>query len=453
MRSEAVFDNIGSRIQQEIENAQNTLYIAVAWFTNNNIFNAIIERAKAGITVFLIVSDDIINAHSKINYSEIEKYGGKFYRIGNSETELMHNKFCIIDSLIVITGSYNWSYKAENNIENIIINEDGILAKQFIDEFNNIVKKFTGKVSDDKEPLPIAFIRKRLQIIKNYIELEEYIEIKKEVHKLSEYKDDRDISRIYNATLNNDFIKVIDEIESFFKKYDSITIYEDPEIFTLKLEVRILENKLNAFSNEKVDIEKVIADFHHSYSMEVGDIILEILNLRKLKYANDKNKQKEVEEHFNEFKEEFENEKNKTVFELSEDEKLELKKKFRKATFLCHPDKVSDDFKELANSMFIELKKANDENNLKKVDEILSELEKGNFFKPKSETISEKDKLKAYYSKLNIQVKQIEEEIFKLINSETYQLIISIQDWSDYFSELKIKLENELKALKSEMIK
>jgi phosphatidylserine/phosphatidylglycerophosphate/cardiolipin synthase-like enzyme len=119
MRSEAVFDNIGSRIQQEIENAQNTLYIAVAWFTNNNIFNAIIERAKAGITVFLIVSDDIINTHSKINYSEIEKYGGKFYRIGNSETELMHNKFCIIDSLIVITGSYNWSYKAENNIENI----------------------------------------------------------------------------------------------------------------------------------------------------------------------------------------------------------------------------------------------------------------------------------------------------------------------------------------------
>jgi len=61
MKSEAVFDNIGSRIQQEIENAQNTLYIAVAWFTNNNIFNAIIERAKAGITVFLIVSDDIIN--------------------------------------------------------------------------------------------------------------------------------------------------------------------------------------------------------------------------------------------------------------------------------------------------------------------------------------------------------------------------------------------------------
>lgn len=322
MRSEAVFDNIGSRIQQEIENAQNSLYIAVAWFTNNNIFNAIIERAKAGITVFLIVSDDIINAHSKINYSEIEKYGGKFYRIGNSETELMHNKFCIIDSLIVITGSYNWSYKAENNIENIIINEDGILAKQFIDEFNNIVKKFIGKVSDDKEPLPIGFIRKRLQIIKNYIELEEYIEIKKEVHKLSEYKDDGNISKIYNATLNNDFIKVIDEIDSFFKKYDSITIYEDPEIFTLKLEVRILENKLNAFNNEKVDIEKVIADFHHSYSIEVGDIILEILKLRKLKYANDKNKQKEVEDDFNDFKEDFENEKNKKVFELSEDEKL-----------------------------------------------------------------------------------------------------------------------------------
>ncbi len=451
MKSEAVFENIGSRIQQEIGNAQNTLHIAVAWFTNKNIFNAILEKAKSGIKVFLIVSDDIINSNSKIIYNEIEKYGGQFYRIGNSETELMHNKFCIIDSQIVITGSYNWSYKAENNIENIIINEDGVLAKQFIDEFNNIVNKFIGKLSGEKQSIPLDFIRKRFQIIKNYIELEEYIELKREVHKLSEYKNEESISKIYYAALNNDFIKVIDEIENFFKKYDSITIYEDPEIFTLKLEVRILENKLNAFNNEKVEIEKVIADFHHSYSNEIGNIILEILKLRKLKYANDKNRLKEVEDDFNDFKEDFESQKNKTVFELSENEKLELKKKFRKATFLCHPDKVSDDLKDLANNMFIELKKANDENNLKKVNDILTELEKGNFFKPKSETISEKNKLKAYFSKLKMEVEQIEQEILELFNSETYQLIISIQNWSDYFTELKSKLENELKDLKSEV--
>jgi phosphatidylserine/phosphatidylglycerophosphate/cardiolipin synthase-like enzyme len=43
---------------------------------------------------------------------------------------------------IVITGSYNWSYKAESNFENVIITSyDTTLAEQFISEFNNIRKQ------------------------------------------------------------------------------------------------------------------------------------------------------------------------------------------------------------------------------------------------------------------------------------------------------------------------
>jgi phosphatidylserine/phosphatidylglycerophosphate/cardiolipin synthase-like enzyme len=33
----------------------------------------------------------------------------------------MHNKFCVIDGQAVITGSFNWSYKARQNHENITI--------------------------------------------------------------------------------------------------------------------------------------------------------------------------------------------------------------------------------------------------------------------------------------------------------------------------------------------
>ena len=48
----------------------------------------------------------------------------------------MHHKFCVIDHDVVITGSYNWGYKAENKSENIVVtSDDSSLAEQFIQEF------------------------------------------------------------------------------------------------------------------------------------------------------------------------------------------------------------------------------------------------------------------------------------------------------------------------------
>lgn len=38
-----------------------------------------------------------------------------------SKSVFLHNKFCIIDYSIIINGSYNWTYSAINNEENILI--------------------------------------------------------------------------------------------------------------------------------------------------------------------------------------------------------------------------------------------------------------------------------------------------------------------------------------------
>ena len=139
MQTEAVFENIAERIQQEIRKAQKTIFIAVAWFTNKNLFNELVNKARSGCTVSLIISNDVINFNSSIEFEQLLVGKSRVYKIGNGETELMHNKFCVIDHSSVITGSYNWSYKAENNFENVIItSSDTTLAEQFIYEFNKI---------------------------------------------------------------------------------------------------------------------------------------------------------------------------------------------------------------------------------------------------------------------------------------------------------------------------
>ncbi len=452
MQTEAVFENIAERIQQEISKAQKSVFIAVAWFTNKNLFNELVNKARNGCTVSLIISNDNINLNSSIDFEQLHTAKSKVYKIGNGDTELMHNKFCVIDYSTVITGSYNWSYKAESNFENVIItSNDTTLAEQFISEFNNIRKQYYPDEVKEEIVFPLNKIIKRLEILKNYILLEDIEELNKESSKLKEYDFNSDLQEIIDDVRNEEFASAINKIQNFISKNQQLSIWTDPEIAALKLEIKNLENQLNGYDNEKIELEKLLSEFQHRHSIELGDIILDILKLRKLKFKSDKTKYQEAENDERQYRKQVETEKEKEIFQLTDEQKLELKKKFRKATVLCHPDKVADEFKEAAQRIFIELKQAYDANDLKKVSEILDDLEKGNFFKAKSETVQEIDLLKAAIAKLKRQIKILENEIITIKESETFKTIISIEDWDDYFQRTKDKLQRELEELQLEI--
>ena len=450
MQTEAIFENIAERILTEIQKANNSIYIAVAWFTNKSIFEQLIKKAKNGCQIQIIISNDLINENSSIDFNKLEKHNGKVYKIGNGDTELMHNKFCIIDFNTVITGSYNWSYKAENNFENIVINSnDTSLAEQFVTEFNQIKKKYYPNETIQNE-FPIEIIIKRLEIIKNFILLEDIDDISIAVEKLKIYQFNEDVKTIITSISNKEFAKAITTIQEFINSYQQITIWNDPEIAGIRLEIKILESQINAFDNEKIELEKVISDFQHRHTIELGEVILEVLRLRKIKYKNHK-KEAEAEEDFNNYSKQYETEKDKKQFELNEEEKLELKKKFRKATTMCHPDKVSEEQKAEAEEIFIELKKAYDEHDLEKVNQLLHDLENGKKFVSQADSISEKEKLKITLEKLKQKLKGIENEIISLKETEIFTTINNITNWDNYFTETKTQLEEELQNLKVEL--
>ncbi|HSD08871.1 phospholipase D-like domain-containing protein [Flavobacterium sp.] len=163
MQTEAVFENIAERIQQEIAKAQKSIFIAVAWFTNRTLFNALVNKSKNGCSVSLIISNDSINLNSYIDFEQLNTENSRVYKIGNGDTELMHNKFCVIDDTTVITGSYNWSYKAENNFENVVITYGDLsLTKQFVKQFHQIKQLYYPKESLPKN-------NKRIPINQNHL--------------------------------------------------------------------------------------------------------------------------------------------------------------------------------------------------------------------------------------------------------------------------------------------
>lgn len=446
MQTEAIFENIEERIQAEIRQAQKSIIIAVAWFTNCKTFKALLEQAYNGCTVQLIILNDEINENSSINYHQLNLNGSHVFKIGNGA--LMHNKFCVIDHSTVITGSYNWSYKAETNFENIVVTyNDTTLAGQYISEFNRIRKQIPHSEQPEKI-FPLNKIIQRLEILKNYILLEDFEDLQSEAAKLELYNFNSDLNNIINDVKNKEFTTALRKIQHFITANQQLLKWTDPEIIALKLEIKNLETQLNAFDNEKIELEKLLSEFQHRHAYELGEIILEILKLRKLKFTTDKAKYKEAEQDEKEYRQQFEDEKEKKVFELNDIEKLEIKARFRKATVLCHPDKVSDEFKEAAQEIFIELKAAYDCNDHKKVSVILNKLENGNFFKARSETVSERDLLKAAIAELRRKIKLLEEEIIFIKQRETFETISSISNWDEYFKNTKKKLEEELYIMK-----
>ena len=107
-----------------LKRAQSEIRICMAWLNDRDIFNLVLEALDRGIDIDINVN---YNPSSNENNSTVElsKYiekGGKISFITKKSADMlriMHNKFCIIDKELVLTGSYNWSKSAQKNHENI----------------------------------------------------------------------------------------------------------------------------------------------------------------------------------------------------------------------------------------------------------------------------------------------------------------------------------------------
>ena len=227
----------------------------------------------------------------------------------------------------------------------------------------------------------------------------------------------------------------------------SILKFSDPELNNYIIKLKELEFDYNKYINQKIELEKILIEFQHQHTIELGSLILNILKLRKEKFHNDKELYEEAEKDEKQYQGQFNEEKDIEITILDNDQKTKLKKHFRKASVLCHPDKVCENNKKEAQEIFIKLKQAYDKNDLKKVKEILKELQKGSF-KSNSDTTSEIENIKKLINQLKQKTKNIINEIISLESSETYLEIIKIKDWNKYFKKKKKQLKKEYKDLK-----
>ena len=152
MQSTVFFSNIKAEIISNLNKATKEIKVAVAWLIDEDIIRVLTQRKKAGVEIKIAISNSVENFQNNKKFKAYLHLQGQLFVATN---KLLHHKFCIIDDKIIVNGSYNWTYQAVSNEENILVitldnelKEDTSLLQKFIVKHDYLCNKCSVKVND-----------------------------------------------------------------------------------------------------------------------------------------------------------------------------------------------------------------------------------------------------------------------------------------------------------------
>lgn len=174
-------ENLGFYLSQ----AKKTIDICVYTISDEKLAKCLIAMHKKGIKVRIITDNHKMqDAGSQIKSMARE---GISVKIDNSKYH-MHNKFGIIDNRIIFTGSYNWTYTAQqHNQENLIITTNYTIVHKFMDEFAALWESMYWLKVQINKKADKAAKRKEAKNFKNHKDIDDDIETKAEIEEGIEF--------------------------------------------------------------------------------------------------------------------------------------------------------------------------------------------------------------------------------------------------------------------------
>ena len=105
-------------------------------FTDKEIALPLIDAQNRGVKVRVYLDRSQIESTYSVSRLLVQK--GIKVRI-STNNYIMHHKFAIIDNRLLLTGSYNWTFSANNrNVENLMAIDDPEVIEIFQNQFVNL---------------------------------------------------------------------------------------------------------------------------------------------------------------------------------------------------------------------------------------------------------------------------------------------------------------------------
>ena len=463
METTAHFENIPQVIAKRLNAATQEVVVAVAWFTDPELFDVLCRQAGRGVRVRLAILNDQINVGpGRLNFQRLQDCGGEVFLIpaGDDRGPIMHHKFCVIDRATVILGSYNWTKRAQDNDESITViaagdDVDTEIAAAHLNAFDAILCKY-GLSAPAIDP---AQVRRRLEIVRNLLLLDDRETLAPQLDKLRPASTAMRLDPLFTALQGPDSHIAVAWIDDYLTRAQALTIATDQEVAHLRLTLRSLEYQLTALSDERAEIERQIHAFSLRSAHALGDLIARYLGLRAETLRRQAARDPETEPAADSARADYETyrDANETARETPEppplppDDIAELRRLYRHASQKCHPDKVSEADRAHANRLFVQLQAAYRNNDIAGVHAIHAAVRDGHLFVDRSLTLTETESLGHAIAGLRRDLERLALEVRQLRVSETYRTLKDLDDWEPYFAAQATALQDAIRQLEAEL--
>ncbi|CBG87343.1 DnaJ family molecular chaperone [Citrobacter rodentium] len=218
---------------------------------------------------------------------------------------------------------------------------------------------------------------------------------------------------------------------------------------------------INASSREAVEVRQRI----QQQTELIADLLAEIRGLENNFCHHDDSAARQAQEEATHKYEEYQEQQQDALQRfardrrLSADERSELKRLWRQASRLCHPDVVADEQKEKAHQMMVQLNLARQNADLAAIRSLLSQLQSGLEPMMASDTLNNLAHLQKKIGQLRRQIAALLDEIAQLEAENAWRLATSAADKEAWFaeqeralSEIRDTLEVQVKHAEQELL-
>lgn len=300
-------------------------------------------------------------------------------------------------------------------------------------------------------------MNRRLRTILHLLEQRKLTELQLEFDALLLEDQSEEVNYLYHLFNQKLYAELSNAIQNVLQKTHQIAP-SNVIIQGLKTQISILETRLSVAQYKKTEILKEIDKFRIRHNSDLGLLIGKILKLQMEIFYLLQNDDEVHRVNYQEAKKDYTAyrhqrrslKKFQPLQMLDENQRERMKKMYREATKLCHPDIVIEDLRAEAQKVFIELHHAYMINDIQKVEEIYKLLTRSKMFNKLRTSNEERELLEARAARLQADLKILQSEIAELEESKVYRTLINIRDWDEYFDQMKIKLSAEYQSLKME---
>ena len=299
----------------------------------------------------------------------------------------------------------------------------------------------------------LAKIVRRLHAIQSLVQLDEPEDTLRQARRLHLEWSDPLAGQLLAQLEAGQYAAALTQLEAFLRLQARLTVYEDPLLAALRLEVRDLQYRLVAVTTEMADAEQLLSTYSHAFAQQLGALTADILRLKqeyghrhRQDSAHAEAEYEEARRRYHDFHQEYTAEAEKTVLPLDAAGQQILKKLYRRCATLCHPDKVSESLRTRAEAAFKRLHTLYEQQNLAAMEALAAELAQG-VFDPAaapSPAVSDRAALQAHRDYLTRQLAQALADLTALRASPTFQQVSALPDLAQHFEQLRAELSQEL---------